>query len=54
MWDKPGLVENLKNLNAHVMRYPGGNISNEFFWDRAPGERPTDIPSDLGVWYRNG
>ena len=40
MWDNLRLVDNLINLNGNVMRYPGGNLSNEFFWDRAPGERP--------------
>jgi len=51
MWDNLYLVQNLRNLNPHVIRYPGGNLSNEFFWDRAPGERPEDIPADQFVWY---
>jgi len=51
MWDNLELVSNLKNLNPHVIRYPGGNLSNEFFWDREPGNKPTDIPSNINVWY---
>ncbi len=51
MWNNLELVSNLKNLNPHVIRYPGGNLSNEFFWDREPGNKPTDIPQDIGVWY---
>ncbi len=51
MWNNFLLVQNLKDLNPHVLRYPGGNLSNEFFWDRAPGNRPIDIPQEQNVWY---
>ncbi len=55
-WDN-GLPANttamtdLKNLNTHVLRWPGGNLSNSYFWNAIYGERPNDIPADLNPWY---
>ena len=51
MWNNAKLVNDLRNLDIHVLRYPGGNLSNEFFWDRAPNNKPSDIPNDVNVWY---
>ena len=51
MHNNPALVNNIKNLNPHVWRYPGGSLSDEFFWDRAPGNPPQDIPAGSNVWY---
>lgn len=50
MWDNPGLVNHIKDLNPHVLRYPGGNLSNEFFWDLPANKRPSDIPSTVNPW----
>ncbi|MBK7103724.1 MAG: T9SS type A sorting domain-containing protein [Ignavibacteriae bacterium] len=51
MWDNAKVVNNLRNLNPHILRYPGGNLSNEYFWDRAPNNKPSDIPNDVNVWF---
>ncbi len=55
-WDN-GLPKNatamkdLKNLNPHVLRWPGGNLSNNFFWNLSSEQRPDDIPADMNPWY---
>lgn len=52
MSNEPALVKNIKNLNPHVLRWPGGNLSNVFFWDKQKNERPADIPSvGIDPWY---
>lgn len=50
MWNNSELVSHIKDLNPHVLRYPGGNLSNEFFWHLEPGNRPDDVPADMNVW----
>jgi len=55
-WDN-GLPENatamedLKNLNPQVLRWPGGNLSNNFFWNLSSDQPPDDIPADIDPWY---
>jgi len=55
-WDD-GLRKNttamtdLNNLNPHVLRWPGGNLSNNYFWNVRYGQRPADIPPDADPWY---
>ncbi|MBN2699444.1 MAG: T9SS type A sorting domain-containing protein [Bacteroidales bacterium] len=55
-WDD-GLRKNatamtdLNNLNPHVLRWPGGNLSNNYFWNASYGQRPADIPPDISPWY---
>ncbi len=51
MHNNPVLINNIRNLNPHVLRYPGGNLANELFWNIAPGNPPQDIPEGSGVWY---
>ncbi|MGC9343562.1 MAG: T9SS type A sorting domain-containing protein [Bacteroidales bacterium] len=43
-------VKDINNLNPHVLRFPGGNLSNEFFWNLSDGQRPSDIPSNINTW----
>jgi hypothetical protein len=50
MWDNPGLIENIRNLNPHVIRFPGGNLSNVYFWDVPPGTVLSDVPSNIDIW----
>ena len=38
------LMKNIKNLNPNILRWPGGNLSNEYFWDAVEGKGPTDLP----------
>jgi hypothetical protein len=39
-------MSNLKNLGKAILRYPGGNGSNQFFWD---GNLPTSILNDSQI-----
>jgi hypothetical protein len=43
------LVRNITNLSPNILRCPGGNLSNEYFWDAVEGKGPTDIPASLKV-----
>jgi hypothetical protein len=56
------LIEYIKKLSPHLIRYPGGNISNIFFWDAPVNRPPDEAPSVLidgntgqevsaGYWY---
>mgnify|MGYP007000158538 CR=1 len=38
--NQAGFMENIKGLNNFTFRYPGGNGSNQFFWD---GNIPSSI-----------
>jgi hypothetical protein len=44
---QPNLLGYIKTLAPQVLRYPGGNISNTFFWDAAPGQKPADLPDTI-------
>ncbi|MFL9483268.1 alpha-L-arabinofuranosidase [Chitinophagaceae bacterium LWZ2-11] len=41
------LMNNLKLLQPNILRYPGGNISNVFFWDRENNDHPNDVPNEI-------
>ena len=47
MINQPTLITNLTNLNPHVIRWPAGSGSDEYFWDRGPGQWPPDVPDLL-------
>ncbi len=47
MITEPDLMRNIKLLSPHVLRFPGGNLSNLFFWDAMPGELPEGAPDTL-------
>lgn len=54
-WDNglpsnPTAMKDLSNLNTHVLRWPGGSLSNSYFWNRRYGERPDDVPTNLNTW----
>lgn len=61
MVTEPGLMTNINNLQSHIIRFPGGSISDVFFWNRQPGAPPADAPPNLlnaagvsapaGYWY---
>jgi hypothetical protein len=44
-------MKDLQNLDPHVLRWPGGNLSSEYFWNLAASQRPGDIPADMNPWY---
>jgi len=43
---QPRLIRRICELSSHVLRYPGGNLSNMFFWDARPEALPEDIPNE--------
>jgi len=45
------VMTDINNLNPHVLRWPGGNLSNEYFWNLSEDQRPVDIPDELDPWY---
>jgi hypothetical protein len=40
----PKAVTDLKNLNPHILRFPGGNLSNNYFWNAEQDKHPSDVP----------
>ncbi len=49
MNNKPTLVNDIYNLSPNVLRWPGGNLSNDHFWDAVQDKGPIDIPPDRKV-----
>ena len=55
------LMNHIKNLKPNIIRFPGGSISDIFFWNALPNQRPADAPATLlndagvattaGYWY---
>ena len=45
--DQPDLLQSLTVLSPIILRYPGGNLSNIFFWNSLPGAKPTDVPDTI-------
>lgn len=35
----------IKNLHPHIIRFPGGNASNGYFWNAAQDVLPPDVPA---------
>lgn len=46
---RPGLVSDISSLQPNVLRWPGGNLSNEHFWDAVQDQGPEDIPPTMNV-----
>ncbi|HSH20425.1 MAG TPA: hypothetical protein VLA03_08215, partial [Draconibacterium sp.] len=49
MNNKITLVKDITNLKPNVLRWPGGNLSNEHFWDAVENKGPSDIPPALKI-----
>ena len=47
MHNNPTLVNHIKDMDPHVLRYPGGNLSNVFFWNLEKGQQPADMPQSV-------
>ncbi len=47
------LMSDITNLSPKILRWPGGNLSNEYFWDAVEGLGPTDLPSTRQVGVLN-
>jgi hypothetical protein len=58
---EPPLMNHITNLRPNVIRFPGGSISDVFFWNAPKNQPPADAPSNLvdangvsspaGYWY---
>ena len=58
---EPALMTHITNLHPHIIRFPGGSISDIFFWNANNHEKPADAPDTLvradgtkgasGFWY---
>lgn len=42
-------LKDISNLQPNVLRWPGGNLSNEHFWDAVQDKGPTDIPPTMKI-----
>ena len=42
--NNPVLMDHLRKLSPSLIRFPGGNWSNIYFWDENPGDLPAKIP----------
>jgi hypothetical protein len=43
------MVKNIAVLSPNILRWPGGNLSNEHFWDAVQDKGPKDIPPTLQI-----
>jgi hypothetical protein len=44
----PLAVKHITNLKPNIIRWPGGNISNDYFWDASDESTlPSDLPPDF-------
>ncbi|MGC4102814.1 alpha-L-arabinofuranosidase [Ferruginibacter sp.] len=41
------LMNHITNLKPDIIRFPGGSISDLYFWNAAPGATPADAPAQL-------
>lgn len=44
---EPALLSQIKTLDPHIIRFPGGNFSNIYFWDAEFGKKPADVPDTI-------
>lgn len=40
-------TEPITNLHPHIIRFPGGSSSDSYFWSKAEGILPDDVPSKI-------
>lgn len=45
------VMTDINKLAPNVLRWPGGNLSNQYFWSLSPGDGPEDIPPDIEAQY---
>ncbi len=54
---EPNLMKQLNILQPKILRFPGGSISDVFFWNAEKNQKPADIPASLinadGSAYNN-
>ncbi len=44
---EPSLMEHITTIHPHLIRFPGGSISDVFFWNAQPNTPPADAPAQL-------
>jgi hypothetical protein len=44
---EPILMDHINNLQPHIIRFPGGSISDLFFWNQPANTPPADAPATL-------
>ena len=47
MITQPAFMQHVSDLRPHVIRWPAGSGSDGYWWDRAPGDLPADVPKML-------
>ncbi len=47
MVTEPSLINHLTNLKPNIIRFPGGSISDMYFWNKPFNAPPTDAPTQL-------
>lgn len=60
--DQPALMSNINALSPNIIRFPGGSLSDVYFWNQS-GQAPADAPAQLldlngttsaaGYWFGN-
>jgi len=43
------LLDKIKELNPGIIRYPGGDMSDTYFWNEANNQLPIDIPAKVFI-----
>ena len=59
--DQPALMSSLTTLAPNIIRFPGGSLSDVYFWNKGFNQNPADAPAQLldangtasaaGYWY---
>jgi len=44
---EPSLMDHISTIHPHIIRFPGGSISDVFFWNAQPNTPPADAPAQL-------
>jgi hypothetical protein len=47
MVTEPALMAHIENLKPNVIRFPGGSLSDIYFWNAEPAKLPADAPPTL-------
>jgi alpha-L-arabinofuranosidase len=47
MVTESSLMDHLTTLHPHIIRFPGGSISDIFFWNSPVNTPPADAPANL-------
>jgi len=45
------IMKDINQLNPHVLRWPGGNLSQEYFWNLSSDQPPQDVPVGFSPRY---